>query len=218
MNEKEDRRRYTRCSFCGKGQDQVRKLVAGPGVFICDQCIDLCQEVLNDDHPARRQAERLPSTDVPRPDASPLTARELQLAILFAHGMGVKAIASCVLIKPQAVEVHLMTAYMKMSASPKPPLNSPSRRDMHDWLSARGLLPDKRDSEAVLARAISAWRSVPKPTNSPASALPAWIQVLVRSVIGRRSDRIRLEKRRAEEKAALEEARLAMREPFDRED
>ena len=49
MNEREDRRRYTRCSFCGKGQDQVRKLVAGPGVFICDQCIDLCQEVLEDD-------------------------------------------------------------------------------------------------------------------------------------------------------------------------
>src|SRR3977135_347290 len=50
MNEREDRRRSTRCSFCGKGQDQVRKLVAGPGVFICDQCIDLCQEVLEDDN------------------------------------------------------------------------------------------------------------------------------------------------------------------------
>ena len=50
MNEREDRRRYTLCSFCGKGQDQVRKLVAGPGVFICDQCIDLCQEVLEDDN------------------------------------------------------------------------------------------------------------------------------------------------------------------------
>src|SRR5213595_3764494 len=49
MNEREDRRRYTRCSFCSKGQDQVRKLVAGPGVFICDQCIDLCQQVLEDD-------------------------------------------------------------------------------------------------------------------------------------------------------------------------
>ncbi len=39
----------TRCSFCGKGQDQVRKLVAGPGVHICDQCIDLCQEVLEEE-------------------------------------------------------------------------------------------------------------------------------------------------------------------------
>lgn len=39
-------RRQLRCSFCGKGRDKVRKLVAGPGVFICDGCIQLCSEVL----------------------------------------------------------------------------------------------------------------------------------------------------------------------------
>jgi ATP-dependent Clp protease ATP-binding subunit ClpX len=50
VNERDDRRRHTRCSFCGKGQEQVRKLVAGPGVYICDQCIDLCQEVLEEDN------------------------------------------------------------------------------------------------------------------------------------------------------------------------
>ncbi len=49
MTERDERRRHTRCSFCGKGQEQVRKLVAGPGVYICDQCIDLCQEVLEED-------------------------------------------------------------------------------------------------------------------------------------------------------------------------
>src|SRR5438309_1469820 len=58
MNEREDRRRYTRCSFCGKGQDQGRKLVAGPGVFICDQCIDLCQEVLEDDNRSAGQKKQ----------------------------------------------------------------------------------------------------------------------------------------------------------------
>ena len=58
MNERDDRRRYTRCSFCGKGQDQVRKLVAGPGVFICDQCIDLCQEVLEDDNRSAGQKKQ----------------------------------------------------------------------------------------------------------------------------------------------------------------
>lgn len=47
--ERERRRRSTRCSFCGKRQDQVRKLVAGPGVYICDRCIGLCQEVLDED-------------------------------------------------------------------------------------------------------------------------------------------------------------------------
>ena len=40
------------CNFCGKGQDQVRRLVAGPGVFICDQCIELCNEVLRESPPS----------------------------------------------------------------------------------------------------------------------------------------------------------------------
>jgi len=34
------------CSFCGKHQDQVRKLIAGPSVHICDECVDLCNEIL----------------------------------------------------------------------------------------------------------------------------------------------------------------------------
>ena len=38
-----------KCSFCGKTQDQVHKLVAGPGVYICDQCIELCSEIIEDD-------------------------------------------------------------------------------------------------------------------------------------------------------------------------
>lgn len=37
------------CSFCGKRRDQVRKLLAGPGVFICDQCVELCNAILHDD-------------------------------------------------------------------------------------------------------------------------------------------------------------------------
>jgi hypothetical protein len=40
------KRRLWRCSFCGKGKDKVRRLVAGPGVFICDQCVQLCNQVL----------------------------------------------------------------------------------------------------------------------------------------------------------------------------
>lgn len=38
-----------KCSFCGKSQDQVRKLIAGPGVYICDQCIDLCSEIIEEE-------------------------------------------------------------------------------------------------------------------------------------------------------------------------
>ncbi len=40
------------CSFCGKGQDQVRRLIAGPGpVFICDECVTLCNEIIAADAP-----------------------------------------------------------------------------------------------------------------------------------------------------------------------
>jgi ATP-dependent Clp protease ATP-binding subunit ClpX len=38
-----------RCSFCGKSQDQVKKLVAGPGVYICEECIDLCNEIIEEE-------------------------------------------------------------------------------------------------------------------------------------------------------------------------
>ena len=37
------------CSFCGKNQDQVRKLIAGPTVFICDECIDLCNDIIEEE-------------------------------------------------------------------------------------------------------------------------------------------------------------------------
>ena len=66
MTDREDRRRHTRCSFCGKGQEQVRKLVAGPGVYICDQCIDLCQEVLEEDNRSTSQ-KRVKSGMMPTP-------------------------------------------------------------------------------------------------------------------------------------------------------
>mgnify|MGYP000635711717 CR=1 FL=1 len=38
-----------RCSFCGKSQEQVRKLIAGQGVYICDECIELCNEIIEED-------------------------------------------------------------------------------------------------------------------------------------------------------------------------
>ncbi len=38
-----------KCSFCGKDQEEVRRLIAGPGVYICNECIDLCQEIIEDD-------------------------------------------------------------------------------------------------------------------------------------------------------------------------
>ena len=54
------------CSFCGKSQHEVKKLIAGPSVFICDECIDLCNEVIRDELPAG-EAGREAKTDLPTP-------------------------------------------------------------------------------------------------------------------------------------------------------
>jgi ATP-dependent Clp protease ATP-binding subunit ClpX len=37
------------CSFCGKSQNEVKKIIAGPNVFICDECVELCAEVVNEE-------------------------------------------------------------------------------------------------------------------------------------------------------------------------
>ncbi|KKC47312.1 MULTISPECIES: ATP-dependent protease ATP-binding subunit ClpX [Paenibacillus] len=53
-----------KCSFCGKSQDQVRKLVAGPGVYICDECIELCTEIVEEE---LGHEEELDLKDIPKP-------------------------------------------------------------------------------------------------------------------------------------------------------
>ena len=37
------------CSFCGKGQDDVKKLIAGPSVYICNECVDLCNDIIEEE-------------------------------------------------------------------------------------------------------------------------------------------------------------------------
>ena len=52
-----------RCSFCGKSQNEVKKLIAGPSVYICNECIDICNEIINDDE----QQEATLRTALPKP-------------------------------------------------------------------------------------------------------------------------------------------------------
>jgi len=59
-----DDRKQLKCSFCGKTQDQVRRLVAGPGVYICDECIELCQEIIEEEF---EDASELELKDIPKP-------------------------------------------------------------------------------------------------------------------------------------------------------
>ncbi|MDK1010020.1 MAG: ATP-dependent Clp protease ATP-binding subunit ClpX [Actinomycetota bacterium] len=53
-----------KCSFCGKSQKQVRKLIAGPGVYICDECIELCNEIIEEE---LSDTEEISFTDLPKP-------------------------------------------------------------------------------------------------------------------------------------------------------
>ena len=55
------------CSFCGKSQHEVKKLIAGPSVFICDECIELCNDIIRDEVPAEGPASKGGKSDLPTP-------------------------------------------------------------------------------------------------------------------------------------------------------
>jgi ATP-dependent Clp protease ATP-binding subunit ClpX len=55
-----------KCSFCGKGQDEVKKLIAGPTVYICNECIELCNEIIADELYAEASGEAFPKLPTPR--------------------------------------------------------------------------------------------------------------------------------------------------------
>lgn len=59
-----DEKGTLKCSFCGKSQEQVKKLVAGPGVYICDECIELCNEIIEEEIGGE---EDINLQDVPKP-------------------------------------------------------------------------------------------------------------------------------------------------------
>jgi len=54
---KYDDKNALKCSFCGKSQDQVRRLIAGPGVYICDECIELCSEIIAEELEEKNQVD-----------------------------------------------------------------------------------------------------------------------------------------------------------------
>src|ERR1700719_2829959 len=53
-----------KCSFCGKSQKQVKKLIAGPGVYICDECIDLCNDIIEEE---LAESSELRFDELPKP-------------------------------------------------------------------------------------------------------------------------------------------------------
>ncbi len=60
-----DEKKQLKCSFCGKTQEQVKRLVAGPGVYICDECIELCSEIIEEEFEETKIDAEL--NDIPKP-------------------------------------------------------------------------------------------------------------------------------------------------------
>lgn len=60
-----DDKKQLKCSFCGKTQEQVKRLVAGPGVYICDECIELCSEIIEEEFEEAKVDAEL--NDIPKP-------------------------------------------------------------------------------------------------------------------------------------------------------
>jgi ATP-dependent Clp protease ATP-binding subunit ClpX len=65
VNRKEPTSGLLRCSFCGKSQNEVKKLIAGPGVYICDECIELCNDIIAEER--EREESTKATLKVPRP-------------------------------------------------------------------------------------------------------------------------------------------------------
>ncbi|SHH50042.1 ATP-dependent Clp protease ATP-binding subunit ClpX [Clostridium collagenovorans DSM 3089] len=61
---KYDDKKQLKCSFCGKSQEQVKRLIAGPGVYICDECIELCSEIITDEF---EEASEMTFDSLPKP-------------------------------------------------------------------------------------------------------------------------------------------------------
>jgi ATP-dependent Clp protease ATP-binding subunit ClpX len=71
MAEKTSGDKLLYCSFCGKSQHEVRKLIAGPSVFICDECIELCNDIIRGEALRRRHPGRQEQAADPHEIADP---------------------------------------------------------------------------------------------------------------------------------------------------
>src|SRR5438445_8694108 len=80
-----------KCSFCGKSQEQVRKLVAGPGVYICDECIELCTEIIEEELYGESEAPA-----APRHTPKPREIYDTLCQYVLAQDRGKKVLAGAV--------------------------------------------------------------------------------------------------------------------------
>ena len=64
---REENEKKVRCSFCGKTQDQVERMISGPGVYICDQCVELCMDIVEGIPANEKTAKPKPAKKLPKP-------------------------------------------------------------------------------------------------------------------------------------------------------
>jgi ATP-dependent Clp protease ATP-binding subunit ClpX len=94
-----DEKGQLKCSFCGKSQDQVRKLVAGPGVYICDECIELCTEIVEEE---LGNDEELDLKDIPKPQG----IREVLDAYVIGQDQAKKSLSVAVYNHYKRINKH----------------------------------------------------------------------------------------------------------------
>ena len=76
MAKHDDRSGNLVCSFCGKSQDEVRKLIAGPTVYICDECIDLCNDIIAEETDSEEAFSQSSAVQARRNQAGPRPVRD----------------------------------------------------------------------------------------------------------------------------------------------
>lgn len=80
------------CSFCGKSSDEVRKLIAGPGVYICDECVELCMDIIDEEVLSKPAEESYDAEDTP----TPKQIKEILDQYVIQQEQGKKALAVAV--------------------------------------------------------------------------------------------------------------------------
>jgi hypothetical protein len=103
------------CSFCGKNQHEVQKLIAGPTVFICDECVDLCKHIIEEERgtPKEPVAALLAETDVP-PSRLPDYVARLKLAIEDEQRGRAEAVAEA---KSAALDLSIVLRDLEFEAN-----------------------------------------------------------------------------------------------------
>jgi len=91
MSDKQEHEKLLYCSFCGKSQHEVRKLIAGPSVFICDECVELCNDIIREEVQnaagGKDESDRLPT---------PQEIRNVLDQYVIGHGMAKRTLAVAV--------------------------------------------------------------------------------------------------------------------------